>query len=188
MNDVKTTTKAELLSAVRDYKSKSTRRKERRVDYTVSPSEEDEKILIRAIIEPKSKSGYIGLDTVREMTDFLEKKNYDKGILIGKKFTRAAKTEMRKANVELVSESISPTFKLESLHLTISNYVEKLCKIKCGRIPLEDSDCKGFVNGDYACKIRLISDNADFHQEKGWVNFLKKDLVKLLAIGKKLKH
>ena len=59
---------------MRDYKRKKIRRKERSVDYTVSASEEDEKILIRAITEPKSKSGYIDVDTVREMTDFLEKR------------------------------------------------------------------------------------------------------------------
>jgi hypothetical protein len=187
MSEEKTVKKAELISAMRDYKRKRTRSKERRVDFTVSPSEEDEKILIRAITEPKSKSGYIGVDTVREMTDFLEKRNYDKGILIGKRFTNAAKREMKNADIEVVSEAISPNFKVKQLYSTIGNYVEKLCKAKCGKVPLKDSDCKGFVDGHYTCDVRLISDNTDFHYEKGWVNFLERDLVKLLAIEKELK-
>lgn len=187
MSEEKTVKKAELISAMRDYKRKRTRSKERKVDFTVSPSEEDEKILIRAITEPKSKSGYIGVDTVREMTDFLEKRNYDKGILIGKRFTNAAKREMKNADIEVVSEAISPNFKVKPLYSTIGNYVEKLCKAKCGKVPLKDSDCKGFVDGHYTCDVRLISDNADFHYEKGWVNFLERDLVKLLAVEKELK-
>jgi hypothetical protein len=187
VSEEKTVKKAKLISAMRDYKKKRTRSKERRVDFTVSPSEEDEKILIRAITEPKSKSGYIGVDTVREMTDFLEKKNYDKGILIGKKFTSAAKREMKNADIEVVSEAISPNFKAKRLYSTIGNYVEKLCKAKCGKIPLKDSDCKGFVDGHYTCDVRLISDNADFHYERGWVDFLERDLVKLLSIEKELK-
>jgi hypothetical protein len=187
VNEEKTVKKAKLISAMRDYKRKRTRSKERRVDFTVSPSGEDEKILIRAITEPKSKSGYIGVDTVREMTDFLERRNYDKGILIGKKFTNAAKREMKNADIEVVSEAISPNFKAKRLYSTIGNYVEKLCKAKCGKIPLKDSDCKGYVDGHYTCDVRLISDNADFHYEKMWVNFLERDLVKLLAIEKELK-
>jgi hypothetical protein len=188
VSEEKTVKRAELISAMRDYERQKTKSKERRVDFTVSPSDEEEKILIRAITEPKSKSGYIGVDTVREMTDFLEEKNYDKGILIGKKFTNAAKREMKKADIEIVSEAISPNFKIKRLYSTIGNYVEKLCKIKCGIIPLKDSDCKGFVDGHYSCNVRLISDNADFHYEKEWVNFLERDLVKLLAIEKKINN
>ncbi len=188
MSEEKTVKKANLISAMRDYKRKRTSRKERRIDFTVSPSEEDQKILIRAITEPKSKSGYIAVDTVRKMVDFLERNNYDKGILVGNKFTNAAKREMKNANIELVSEAISPNFKINRLYSTIIKYVEKLCKAKCGKIPKKDSDCKGFVDGRYSCDIRLTSDNADFHYEKAWVNFLERDLVKLLTIEKEMKN
>ena len=188
MSEEKSVKKAKLISAMRDYKRKRTRSEERRIDFTVSPSDEDQKILIRAITQPKSKSGYIGVDAVREMVDFLEKNNYDKGILIGNKFTNAAKRAMRNAAIEMVSDSISPNFKVNRLYSTIVNYVEKLCKAKCGKIPKKDSDCKGFVDGHYSCDIRLTSDNADFHYEKAWVNFLERDLVKLLAIEKELKN
>jgi hypothetical protein len=50
------------------------------------------------------------------------------------------------------------------------------------------SDCKGIVNGHYTFNVKLISDNVDFHHEKGWIDFLENDLVKLLAIEKELKH
>jgi hypothetical protein len=178
--------KAKLISVMRNYDRKQTKIKERSVDFTVSPSENDKKILIRAITEPKSKSGYIGVDTVRQMIDFLETKEYDKGILVGKKFTNGAKREMKQANIELFSENYSPGFKLERVYSTICSYVEKLCKAKCGKIPVKDSDCNGFADGNYSCVIRLVSDNADFHHEKEWLTFLERDLVKLLTIEKEL--
>jgi hypothetical protein len=179
--------KAKVISAVREYEKKKTRRKERKVDFTVSRSESDDKILIRAITESESKSGYIGVDAVREMIDFLERNRYDKGILIGEKFTVAARGEMKRANIEEVSESVSPSFKLDRLHSTVGKYVEKLCRVKCGHVPTKEGDCKGYVNGHYSCDIRLASDNADFYYEKGWEAFLERDLMKLLAIEKALK-
>jgi hypothetical protein len=173
----------ELISAIRGYEKRRTRRKEGRVDFTVSPSESDEKILIRVITESKSKSGYVDTDTVREMSDILKKRNYDKGILIGKRFTETVKSEMKRENIEAVSERFT-RFNLEQLYSAIDRCVENLCKAKCGHIPIKESDCKGYVAGQYSCDVRLISDDASFHLEHGWIGFLKKDLAKLLAIEK----
>jgi len=188
MNEEKPIKKANLISAVREYKRRRTSKKERMIDLTVSSSEDDRKILIRTITETKSKSGFISVDAVRKMIDFLEKNNYDKGILVGKRFTAAAKKEMKNANIEVVSDAISPTFKVNKLYSMIGKYVEKLCRAKCGKVPSKNSDCKGFLDDHYSCDIRLTSDNADFHYNKVWLSFLERDLVKLLAIEKELKN
>ena len=175
--------KAELISAIRDYESRRVRRKEGWVDFTVSPSGSDDKILIRVITEGKAKSGYVGVDTVIEMSDILKKRNYDKGILIGKQFTAAAKSEMKRENIEPVSERFT-RFSLERLYLMIDSCVGNLCKAKCGHVPIKESDCEGYVAGHYSCDVRLVSDDASFHFEHGWIGFLEKDLAKLLAIEK----
>jgi hypothetical protein len=180
--------KAEVISAVRDYEKTRTRTKERQVDLTVSPSESDDKILIRVITESKTKSGYVGVDAVREMEVALEDREYDKGILVGKRFTKAARREMEQRDIEAVSEMVTPRFKLERLYLVVNGCVENLCRIKCGGVPVEESDCEGHADGHYACKVRLISDNAGFHFESGWAEFLERDLAKLLAIEKQLKN
>jgi hypothetical protein len=187
MSEEQTVNTAKLISVLRDYDRKRTKSKAGIVDFTVSPSENDEKILIRAITNPKSKSGCISVDAIHEMVDFLETKDYDKGILIGKRFTKAAKREMKKANIEMFSDNFSPNFKLERVYSTICSYVEKLCKAKCGKTPVKDSDCTGLVDGNYSCVIRLTSDNADFHYEKKWITFLERDLVKLLSLDKETK-
>ena len=42
----------------------------------------------------------------------------------------------------------------------------------------------GFRNQHYSCNVRLISDNADYHQGNRWINLLQNDLLALI----KLKH
>ena len=177
--------RAKLISAVREYQMEKTRRKEKRVDFTVSPPESDDRILIRVITEPEAKSGYVGVDTVKEMSQTLGKRHYDKGILISKRFTEAAKREMKHEDIEAVSEGI-PHFKLERLYLVIQDYINDLCKAKCGQIPKKESDCKGYSNGHYSCKIRLINDDANFHFEHSWTSLLERDLAKLLEIEEDL--
>ena len=58
-----------------------------------------------------------------------------------------------------------------------------------GKIDGRNRFCKtcggtGFRNQHYSCKVRLISDNADYHQGNRWVNLLQNDLLALI----KLKH
>lgn len=82
----------------------------------------------------------------------------------------------------MVSEEFTHLFKPQELYLTIRDYIDDLCQIKCGYIPKKESDCKGKdSNGHYSCKIRVISDNAAFHFERGWTRFLENDLMQLLA-------
>jgi hypothetical protein len=177
--------RAKLVLAVKEYQVEKTRRREGKIDFTVSPLESDDRILIRVIAEPESKSGYVGVDTVRKMSRSLGRRHYEKGILIGKRFTMAAKSEMEREDIEAISERI-PRFKLERLYLVIQNHVDNLCKAKCGKIPKEESDCKGYSDRQYSCNIRRINDNANFHFKRGWRNPLRRDLVKLLAIEEAL--
>ena len=178
---------AEVVLAVRGYETVDIRKKQNLVDYTVSPQKSDDKILVRVITETPSKTGYVGVDSVKEMNDLLEKRNYDKGVLVGKRFTEAAKNEMKRDKIEMISDTRKPYFKAMKLFSIINDYTQKLCKAKCGQIPLKDSNCKGYTDGQYSCDVRLTSDNADFHFERGWTRFLEKDLMKLLAIEKSTK-
>ena len=120
------------------------------------------------------------------MSDILKKRDYDKGILIGKRFTEAARREMKSENIETVSEKIKPYFKLERLYSKINSYTMKLCKAKCGHVPTKESDCKGYIDNHYTCDVRLTSDNANLHLKHNWIRFLERDLAKLLAIEKTL--
>lgn len=180
--------RAELVMAIREYDNKKRRRWEGGIDIIVSPVSSDDRILMRVINKSRSKSGIVGIDAVREMSEFLERNGYDGGFLVGKRFSNAAREEMSREGIEVISEKLMPSFKPQRLYFSVSKIVEKLCKAKCGRVPMEESDCKGYSKGSYSCKIRLISDDASFHFERGWTNLLQNDIKRLLAIRQLLSN
>ena len=161
---------------MRNYSCEEREKCDEGVDITALDTESKEKILLR-IIESKSKSGFVGINTVRKMLEDMEQKDYDKGFLFGRRFTAAAKQELVQNDIERVSEQYMPRFKPDRLYLRINSYVNELCKAKCGKIPKKESDCKG------KCRVRVISDNASFHFEQGWINMMKKDLKQLLSLS-----
>jgi hypothetical protein len=166
---------AELVMALRDYSCKKRGEWDEGIDITALDEAAKEKILLR-VITSKSKSGFYGVDAVRSMLNVMKRGRYDKGFLIAKKFTAAAKEEMAKNNIQRISESHMLPFKPDRLYLRINYYVKKLCKAKCGKVPEAESDCQG------DCKIRIISDNASFHFENGWIRLMKNDFKQLLAL------
>lgn len=178
--------KAELIMAIKEYDDKKRRRWKRGIDIIVSPVKSDDRILMRVINKSRSKSGVVGVDAVREMSEVLESNGYDSGFLVGKRFSRAARDEMSRQGIRLISENLVPYYKPERLYTTINDCIEDLCQAKCGHVPEKESDCKGYSEGHYSCKIRLISDNASFHFERGWGILLQNDLKRLLAIGNSL--
>lgn len=175
--------KAELVMAIRDYECEERRRRDEGIDFTASDAESDGKILLRVIKEPKTSSGIVGIDAVRDMVETMKHEDYEKGVLISKRFSKAAEREMDQRGIQMVSEEFTLLFKPQELYLTIRDYIDDLCQTKCGYIPKNESDCKGKdSNGHYSCKIRVISDNAAFHFERGWTRFQQNDLMQLLAV------
>jgi len=168
--------------AIREYNNKKRRRWKGGIDIIVSPVRSDEWILMRVI--NRSKSGVVGIDAVREMSEFLERNGYDGGFLVGKTFSNAARKEMSREGIEVISEKLMPSFKPQRLYFSINKIVENFCKAKCGHVPMKESDCEGYSDGRYSCMIRLISDDAQFHFERGWANLLQNDLKQLLTIDK----
>jgi hypothetical protein len=175
--------KAEIVMAMEDYDCEERRTLAEGIDLAASHGNSDDRILVRIITEPTSKSGSVNVDAVRKMDQTLKDENYDGGILISEKFTAAARQEMRRKDIRMISEKFMPSFEPQKLYLKVQDYVDNLCKAKCGKIPKEESDCKGFSESGYTCKVRRISDDALFHLEQGWRNLLQNDLRRLLVLN-----
>ncbi len=174
--------KAALLVAVRGYEFEQRRKFEGGADLVLLDDNSGDKILFRLITEPKSKSGAVSIDAVNDMTEILESEDYDKGVLISKRFTKAARDEMERKSIQMFSDRYIPSFEPQTLYLRIQDYIDKLCKFKCGRIPSKKSDCKGFSKERYSCEVRLVNDNALFHFSRGWTKLLQKDFLRLLKV------
>jgi len=94
--------KAKLIAMIRGYEDEKRRRWDEGIDFIASHGGSDDKILLRIITEPRSKSGVIGVDTIRDMSEDLQ--DYDKAVLIARRFSSAAEEEMRREGIETVSE------------------------------------------------------------------------------------
>ena len=177
--------KAKFLIAVRNLKCEKREKWSDGIDFVASDVISDEKTFLR-VIEPRSKSGFVGADDVTNMLKAMGRKNCDRGIIIGKRFTDAATHEMSLCNIQQVSDEYMPPVKSENILLTINNCINALCKTKCGAIPLKESDCKGHLKGG-SCRVSSINDDALFHFERGWIDLLKNDLRQLLLMNKIVK-
>jgi hypothetical protein len=174
--------KAELVMAVKGYEIEEKQKWDKGIDYIITQEKSDDKVLLRVITKPKTKSGIVGIDAVREMRKTMKNDDYSEGILLSKSFSQSAEVEMREECIQLISERVMPSFKPQRLYLAMLDYIDDLCQTKCGLIPKQDTDCKGISDDQYSCKIRLISDNASFHFEQGWTNLVQKDFEQLIAL------
>jgi hypothetical protein len=176
--------KAELIMAIGGYECEEIQKWNKGIDFIASNAKSDDKMLLRIITDAKSKSGTIGVDIVKNMTELVEQENYDKSVLIGKRFSEAAKEEMSRNNIQMISEKFMPPFKPEKLYLSIQSCINVLCKNKCGQAPEKKSDCKDYAKDSPSCKVRLISDNASLHFQFGWTKLLQHDLIRILKLIK----
>jgi hypothetical protein len=174
--------KADLLMAIEDYEAMSREQRDGALDIIAVDNESDEKVLLRLITEPASKSGYVGVGTVESLAAAIADEDYDKGVLIGSRFTKAAESKMADEGIQGLSEDLMLDVPPEQLYLTARDLVDSLCKRKCGFQPQKASDCKGYLDDHYSCDIRFISDNASFHFERGWTSLLQKDSLRLLSM------
>jgi hypothetical protein len=175
--------KAELFMAIEDYESKGMEKWDNGFDITALDNESNDKVLIRLITNPKSESGYVGSNTVDRMVAAIENEDYDKGVLISNKFTKAARIKLAEEGIQRISDDTMLDFPPRRLYFVARELVDNLCKAKCGRVPQEESDCKGCLSDRYSCEVRLISDNASFHFERGWTSLLQKDTLRLLSMS-----
>ena len=175
--------KAELVMAVRGYECEGKQDCGEGVDLTASDAESDEKILLRVISDSGSSSGTIGVEAVRKLVEDMKQENYDKGVIVGERFSVAARRETYRESIEIVSENLMPFFSQREIYLAMEDRVNHLCRKKCRRVPKKRSDCKGKDSeGHYSCRIRQINDNAMFHLQRGWTDLLRQDLLQILAL------
>ncbi len=169
--------------AIRDYESIGVEKTNNGLDITALDNESKDKVLLRLITKPETKSGYVGANTAEEMAAIIKKEDYDKGILIGQRFTQAARRKLTEEGIRIISKDSMLDVDNERLYFIARDLVDCLCKAKCGRIPEKKSDCKGHLNSNYSCDIRLVGDNASFHFEQGWASALQRDILRLMSLN-----
>ncbi|UCH37113.1 MAG: restriction endonuclease [Candidatus Bathyarchaeota archaeon] len=215
--------KTEMLMELRGYQGKEFTSDEALFDVTAILPESNDLVLLRIVAKSNLKSNIVGVDKVRELVEYLQHQNFAKAILVGRRFTRAAKEKLKEKDIEFISlkRDIVPFITIDGLYLKIRGLIDALCEIKCERVPQTEDECQGFskeptqcsfCNGSgvveksswnqqcpvcggtgliqhrYSCDVRLLSDNVDFHLERGWINLLQNDLLSLLKLMRTYKQ
>lgn len=171
--------KTNLIMAVRGYKTVKKQKNIHCTDVTALDNLNN-KVLLR-IIEPLG-SEFIGINDIKNMADFIKFERYDSAILISKKFTDAAVSEMVKHRIQHVSDDYMPPFAIEELYLGIMDLVNCQCLKKCGKVRPVKDECLEKVSE--LCKLRMLAGNAKCHFEDGLVGLLKNDLKVALALNR----
>lgn len=156
------------------------------VDYVAEAGDEGRRLL-RVMVDGQFKAGTAGMKAVERTLEDLEGGAYDEAILMAEGFTSASKVAvMKEENLGYISPG-SEHYSITELLEGIERQTQRLCEVKCGDFPTSADECKGYVDGRYTCLVRLVSDDADFHAEMGWLHLLMKDFDKLVNLQRDLK-
>ena len=178
-------TQVELLKSLYGYKVSDVNDEKGYVDYEADNGDERKKLL-RVIVDPDFNTRRADFKVITNALDDLDDGGYDEAVIMANRFTKASKRLVRKEeNIEYVSPK-HEHYSLIELVEAIQNETRKLCEMKCGKYPQSAEDCKGFGDGVYNCQVRRVSDDADFHAERGWLELLFNDFSRLLSLRREI--
>jgi len=175
-------TQIELLKALHGYEKNGVNKEIGSIDY-VAGGDGAEKKLLRVIIDPKLNISKAYTDTIRSTKEFLENEDYGDAVILAEEVSQGAKSLIREEKrLDYISPALVHPYSPSELIYAIQKKTGELCKLRCGKVPRTESDCKGYQDGEYTCPVRRISDNADFHAERGWLELLMNDFSKLVKL------
>ena len=155
------------------------------VDY-VAENDDEERKLLRVIVDPQFHASKAYFDTTRKTLEAVENGPYDEATIIAQSFTKASKNLVNKEeNLEYVSPEHEP-YSLIELIEAIQSQTRELCEARCGGFPKRAEDCKGYQDVEYTCPVRRVSDDADFHAERGWLKLLMNDFSRLVTLRREM--
>ena len=171
----------ELLKQLNGYEMKHVDKEMGSVDYIAEEDDEDRKLL-RVIVGPKFNASKVFVDIVHDTVEKLEEEEFEEAIILAKDFTSSSKRIIREDDrLEMIS-SDSKYYSIHEMLEAIMALTMQLCKSRCGGIPETEEECRGRVDGEYSCRVRMISDDADFHARMGWLELLKNDFSMLVDL------
>lgn len=138
------------------------------------------------IVDPQLNASKAYMETISKTLEAVEDGPYDEATILASRLTKASKRLVRR---EEGLEYVSPEYEHYSfieLIDAIQYKTRELCEAKCGKFPKSEEDCNGYRDGEYTCPVRRVSDDADFHAERRWLQLLMKDFSRLVMLQKEL--
>jgi hypothetical protein len=154
------------------------------IDYIID--DEDGKRLIRAIVDENNSAAPAYVSHIRDTVDELDEE-YDEITVLSERITNAAYDIVtQEDNLSIMTPKTKNDFSLIEVLSAVQKKTLNICKVKCGKVPETEEECKGKKGRSYACNIRRISDDATFHATMKWKKVLLEDFNHLCNIEKKM--
>ena len=179
-------TEVELLKTLRDYTYYEFNDELGAIDYTTDGGEEM-KNLMRVVVDSHHQASNASMNIVAQTLEDLNEGGFNKAILVANDITSASRSLVMKAdNLNIIHPKWQNHTNFDLMR-AINMKTILLCKMKCGKPPKKEDDCKGISSGSYVCEVRRTSDDADFHMKMGWGDLLRGDFKRLLEIQGEMK-
>jgi len=180
-------TQVEIQKALHGYELEDVDLKQRKIDYIAE--EQGKKKLLRVLVDEKLREYKADLDTVRDTLEEVEEGDIDEAMILAKRFTSSAR-RLAKEEKSLTygSGNSKPVYSPVDILFAIQKQLQAYCKAKCGKIPTSEAECPGYKDGSFTCMGRRISDDADFHAERQWLQLLVDDFAKLLELTRDIEE
>lgn len=141
--------------------------------------------IVKVFIDKDGRAEKADLESVKRIVSEYDGIDYGDIIIMAEKYTPSAVDYVkRQASFTMVTPKTELNPGIPEMLSAIQNLTKSLCIQQCGKFPETEDDCKGYENGKPVCLVRCISDNADFHAERGWVGQLRIDFDNLVKVEK----
>jgi hypothetical protein len=177
-------TELEMMKILEGYDKKDSNQESGSIDYVTGEGEE--KKLLRILSNKRSMESKAVTKTITNMIDFLGERKYKHAVIIAEEITYGAKNLIRNTeNLDYISPDYVSTHAIADILYAIQKKTIELCDSICGKVPTTEDECNGYIQGKYSCFVRKISDDSDFHAERGWHSLLYSDFSKLIEFNGK---
>jgi hypothetical protein len=120
---------------------------------------------------------------IEEILQDIKEHDVDKAIIMAKSLSSASRKISRNdKTLKFISNDTKLRYSLIDLMIAIEKKVTELCTLKCGKLPTSNQECEAFNKGKTSCRVRRISDDADFHAEMKWTDLLLEDFSNLVEL------
>jgi len=148
-------------------------------------SKEGEVTIVKVFVNKDGQVGKADLESVKQIVSEYDDTDYGEIIIMAEKYTPSAVDYVnRQDSFTMVTPKTKMNLGVPELLSAIQSLTMKLCIRRCGKVPETEDDCEGYKKGKLVCPVRCISDNADFHAERGWVRQLRIDFENLVKVEK----
>lgn len=148
-------------------------------------SKDGEDTIVKVFVNKDGQVEKADLESVKQIVSEYDDTDYGEIIIMAEKYTPSAVDYVnRQDSFTMVTPKTKMNLSILELLSAIQSRTMKLCIRRCGKVPETEDDCEGYEKGKLVCPVRCISDNADFHAERGWVRQLRIDFENLVKVEK----